>query len=378
MKIKAIKTAEVRGHGYSLFVRIFTDEGIVGTGECIHGGAGAVNLVADMASQLIGENPLDVDRLFEKIRRRHIFDGALAGNLVTAMSGIEIALWDISGKALGVPIYRLLGGKFRDKIRVYADCGSGGEDKNPESYGKKAKEVVTKGFNAIKIDIDDPNDPYKLDQWNWTVSPGELENMVNKVAAVREAVGPYVDLAVDMHGKYDTQSGIRVACALEPYHLMWLEDVVAPENVDAMKRVKDATQTPLCTGESLYLRYGFRELIEKQAVDAIMPDIPKCGGLSECRKIANLAEIYYIPLAPHNVCGPLGTLASCHVCASIPNFLVIEWHWMNRPHWNELVITDEPIIQNGYIKVPEKPGIGVELNDEAARKYMKPNSRFFE
>jgi galactonate dehydratase len=118
-------------------------------------------------------------------------------------------------------------------------------------------------------------------------------------------------------------------------------------------------------------------LLEKQAVDVIMPDIPKCGGLSECRKIANMAEIYYIPFAPHNVCGPLGTIASCHVCASIPNFLVIEWHWVDRPHWNELVLADPPLIQNGYITLPDGPGLGVELNEEAARKYLKPGTTLF-
>ena len=377
MKITDIKTAEVQGHGYSTYVRIFTDEGITGTGECIHGGDGASRLIEGLKGMLLGEDALDVDRGFEKMRRRHIFNGALAGNMVTAMTGIEIALWDIAGKALNVPVYRLLGGKFRDKVRVYVDCHAGKGD-TPEANAEKAREVVAMGFNAIKFDIDDANNPYKLDEWNWSVTPGEVSAMVEKVAAIREAVGPNIDVAIDMHGRYDTHSGIRVAQALEPYNLMWLEEPVPPENIDAMREIKQSTSTPICTGENLYLRYGFRDLIEKQAVDVIMPDLPKCCGLSEGRKIANLAEIYYIPLAPHNVCGPLGTIASCHTCVSIPNFLVLEWHWLERPHWNELVITDEPIIQDGHIKIPEKPGLGVELNDEAAKKYLKSETGFFE
>ncbi len=377
MKITDIKTAEVGGHGFSLFVKIFTDEGIEGIGECIHGGDGVALLVADMAEMIKGQDPLNVDRLYELIRHRYIFNGALAGNVVTAMTGIEIALWDLAGKALGVPVYQLLGGKFRDRIRLYCDCHAGRDD-SPESYAERAREVVAMGFNAIKFDIDNANSPHKLDAFNWSTSPGELTEMVERVAAVREAVGPDVDVAIDMHGRYDTHSAVRVANALEGFNLMWLEEPVPPENIDAMREVKRSTSTPICAGENLYLRWGFRDLIEKQAVDIIMPDLPKCGGLSEGRKIANMAEVYYIPLAPHNVCGPLGTIASCHTCAAVPNFLILEWHWVDRPHWHELVEADPPLIQDGYIVLPDGPGLGVELNEEAARRYARKGRPFFE
>jgi galactonate dehydratase len=377
MKITDIKTAEVHGHGYSLYVRVYTDDGITGTGECIHGGAGVAQIVGAIKDLLVGEDPLDVDRLWEKVRRRHLFDGAMAGHLVTALTGVEIALWDLAGKALGVPVYRLLGGKFRDRIRLYADCHAG-RDESLASYATKAREVVARGFNAIKFDIDDFRSPHKLDRWNHSISPGELTEMVDKVATVREAIGPNVDLAIDMHGRYDTHSAIRVATALEPYGLMWLEEPVPPENVAAMREVKRSTRTPICAGENLYLRWGFRDLIEQQAVDIIMPDLPKCCGLSEGRKIANMAEVYYIPMAPHNVCGPLGTLASCHVCASIPNFLVLEWHWLDRPYWDELLIADKPIIQEGHILVPDRPGLGYELNEECARRYLRPGTACFD
>jgi galactonate dehydratase len=376
LKITDIKTAEIGGHGYSLFVKIFTDEGIEGIGECIHGGDGVSLLVADMAEMIKGKNPLDVDRLFESIRHRYIFNGALAGNVVTAMTGIEIALWDLAGKAMDQPVYRLLGGKFRDRIRLYCDCHAGRDD-SPESYAERAKEVVAMGFDAIKFDIDNAQSGHKLDEFNWSVSPGELAEMVDKVAAVREAVGPEVDVAIDMHGRYDTHSAIRVAQAVEDFNLMWLEEPVPPENVDAMLEVKRSSSTPICAGENLYLRWGFRDLIEKQAVDVIMPDLPKCGGLSEGRKIANMAEVYYIPLAPHNVCGPLGTIASCHACATVPNFLVLEWHWVDRPHWHELVEADPPLIQDGYISLPDGPGLGIELNEDAARRYARADRPFF-
>jgi galactonate dehydratase len=158
---------------------------------------------------------------------------------------------------------------------------------------------------------------------------------------------------------------------------MWLEEPVPPENIDAMREVKRSTKTPICTGENLYTRWGFKDLIEKQAVDVIMPDLPKCCGLSEGRKIANLAEMYYIPMAPHNVCGPLGTIASSHCCASVPNFLVLEWHWVDRPHWHELVLADPPLIEDGYITLPDGPGLGVELNEEAVAKYARSDRPLF-
>jgi galactonate dehydratase len=202
--------------------------------------------------------------------------------------------------------------------------------------------------------------------------------MVERVAAVREAVGPQIDLAIDMHGRYDTSSGIRVAKALEPYQLMWLEEPVPPENIDAMREVKRCTSTPICAGENLYLRWGFRNLIEEQAVDIIMPDLPKCCGLSEGKKIANMAEVYYIPMAPHNVCGPLGTIASAHCCAAIPNFLVLEWHWVDRAYWDELLCEEGPVIRDGHIQLSEQPGLGCELNEECARRYLRPESGFFE
>jgi galactonate dehydratase len=376
MKISEIRTAEVRGHGYSCFVRISTDAGLVGMGECIHGGPGIQQIIAELGTLILGEDPMNVDRLYEKMRRAHVFNGAMAGNLVTALTGIEIALWDLVGRAVGLPVYALLGGKFRDKVRLYADCHAGGDD-SPAANAAKAAEVVEMGFDAIKFDLDDMRSPDKKDAFNHTVSRRELDRMVAKVAAVREAVGPYVDVAMDLHGRYDTSSGARIAQALESFDLMWLEEPVPPENIDAMREVKASTRTPICAGESLYLRWGFKDLLEKQAVDIIMPDLPKCCGLSEGKKIANMAEVYYIPFAPHNVCGPLGTVASAHCCAAVPNFLVLEWHWLERPHWHDLVVADPPLIQNGAITLTDKPGLGVELNMEAAEKFLRPGTRLF-
>ena len=376
MKITDVRTAEIKGHGYSTYVRVYTDEGLVGNGECVHGGAGYPALIHDLKPLILGEDPLQVDRLFEKMRRARLFDGAMAGATVTAMTGIEIALWDLSGKALGLPVYQLLGGKFRDNVRLYCDS-HGGKDLSPGAYAQRASEVVAMGFTALKFDMDEIRHGFRTDRWNGHASDPEIAWMVERVAAIREAIGPDVDLAIDLHGRYDTASGIRIARAMEPFDLLWLEEPVPPENVAAMREVKSHSRVPLCAGENLYLRWGFRDLIEQQAVDIVMPDIPKCGGLSECRKIANMAEVYYIPFAPHNVCGPLGTMASAHVCAAVPNFLALEWHWVDYEGWEELAAGDGPVIRNGQVVLTERPGIGLDVNDEALARFLRPGTRLF-
>ncbi len=376
VKITDVRTAEIRGHGYSTLVRIYTDEGIEGNGECIHGGEGCPNMIHALKHYIIGEDPRNVDMLFEKMRRARLFDGAMAGATVTAMTGIEIALWDLAGKLIGVPVYQLLGGKFRDTVRLYCDSHAG-KDHSPESAAARAKEVVALGFDAIKFDIDETEHGFRNDRWNWNASGPEVQWMVDRVAAVREAVGPNIDIAIDMHGRYDISSGIKVARAMEPFDLMWLEEPVPPENIAALREVKANSPVPICSGENLYLRWGFRDLIEQQAVDIIMPDIPKCGGLSDCRKVANMAEIYYIQFAPHNVSGPIGTVASAHVCASVPNFLVLEWHWVDYDGWNEMTMQGDQIIQNGHVVLSDKPGLGIEPNDEVLKRFVRPGTTFF-
>jgi L-alanine-DL-glutamate epimerase-like enolase superfamily enzyme len=385
MKITSIKTAATRGHGMHLWVRITTDAGITGTGECVHGGKQAIAIIQELEEKLIGRDPFAVDAIFEQMRRGHVFDGGDAGALITALTGIEIALWDLKGKALDTPIYELLGGKFRDKIRVYADCQVA-PGMNFDKIKKVVDEVLELGFTALKIDVDIDAYGYKgsevahfeKDLFNYTANQWEHERMVSLVDMVTTAAGRGIDVAADVHTRLDVPSAIRLAKALESYHLMWLEEPVPAENIDAMRTVTQSTSVPICSGENLYLRHGFRELIEKQAVNIIMPDIPKCGGLSECRKIANLAEIYYIPFAPHNVSSPIGTLASAHVCATVPNFLVLEFHWLYRDYWTTIIQEKINIIKDGFIHLDGRPGIGMELDEEVGRQYQVPGTTWFE
>ena len=385
MKITSVKTAATTGHCMHLWVRVETDAGITGLGECVHGGYAAIAIINELEQRLIGQDPFAIDRIFEDVRRSLVFEGGFAGALITALTGIEIALWDLKGKALRVPVYELLGGKFRDKIRVYADC-----EVSPGLNLEEAKRVVDgileRGFTALKIDLDifayghvgSETEHYVKDHFNMTPDRWEHDRMVKLAETVVEAAGPNVEVATDLHTRLDKHSAIRLARDLEPLKLLWLEEPVPPENIDTMREITAATATPICAGENLYLRHGFRDLIEKHAVDIIMPDIPKCGGLSECRKIANQAEIYSMPFAPHNVSSPIGTMASAHVCATVPNFLILEFHWTQRDYWSTIVQEKTDIIRDGYIEMTDRPGIGLELDEEVGRQYQYPGTTWFE
>lgn len=376
LKITDVRTAEVMVHGLQTHVRVYTDQGLIGQGEATDASQGAAEIVRLFRRFLIGKDPLNVDALWEALRTNGIFAGAQGGQYITALTGVEIALWDLAGKALALPIYQLLGGKFRDRIRMY--CDSDMEDPLGPEADRKLPWIQSAGFTAMKIDLDDARDPARFDKVNWTASNGEIDRMVSWVKHVRESIPKEMELACDMHGRYDAVTGKQVAIAVEPFRLLWLEEPVPPDNVDAMADIRHSTKTPICGGENLYMRWGFRALLEKQAADIIMPDIQKVGGLSEARKVANLAQTYFVPFAPHCVVSPIGTMASAHVCSSIPNFLVCEWHWINhRDLWTTFVKEGE-IINRGYITVPDKPGIGVEMNEDAARKAQVPGTGWFE
>lgn len=378
LKITDVRTAEVRVHGYQAHVRVYTDQGIVGQGESTDAATGSVPLIRSFARMLIGQDPLNIEAAFERIRTSGIFAGAQGGQYVTALTGVEIALWDLAGKALGLPVWQLLGGKVRDRVRVY--CDSGLREMIPGDEGSLARirQIRDLGFTAAKIDIDDAMDPARFDRVNWTASNGEIDHMLAKIAFTRENYPKNVDLAVDMHGRYDATTGKRVAREVEKFKLLWLEEPVPPENIDAMRDIRASTGTPICCGENLFLRHGFRELLEKRAADIIMPDFQKCGGLLEARKIADMAHTYYVPVAPHAVTSPIGMMATAHVCAAIPNFLVQEWHWIDSLDlWRNWVKEGE-IIQKGFIALPERPGLGVEMNEEAARKAQVAGTPWFE
>jgi L-alanine-DL-glutamate epimerase-like enolase superfamily enzyme len=402
----------VEGNFDWTFVRLETDEGIQGLGECFFA-PGLTAILRSLEPLLIGEDPRDIHRLFRKLQLATSGAGSVAGIVYNAISGIEAALWDLQGQRLGVPMYRLLGGRFRDQVRIYADCHGGealesldeilrsrrpswiqektrhapkdyyakaeGEPaSSPEEYGKRALAMKALGYTALKFDLDVPgtegSDPY-----NRCLSNPAIDHMVSLIGAVRDAVGYDIDVAVDCHWRYSVSDVIKVAHALEPFRLLWLEDPVPPESVDALRAVTSRVKVPIATGENLYRFEGFREILQTHAVGIATPDLQKVGGLAIACQIAQFADVQTIPIAPHNISSPVGTLAAAHYCAAIPNFLVLEFHASDVPFWNDLVDgVAKPIIRDGAIPLPEKPGLGITLNEEVARKYARKNEPFFE
>jgi L-alanine-DL-glutamate epimerase-like enolase superfamily enzyme len=227
-----------------------------------------------------------------------------------------------------------LGGKYRAKLRLYADCHAG-ETNDPQAYADKAVEVIEEGYTAVKFDVDNTGIG-KLDPVNWTVGAKEMSHVIDLIHTVREAIGFDADLAIDCHGQFDLPSAITLCKAVEDLRLMWLEEPVPAENIEALAQVKATTSTVICTGENHYIRFQFLELLQRKACDVIMPDLAKAGGIMEGKRIAEIADAFYVPVAPHNVSSPLGMAAACHVMASVPNFLLLEFHGRDISWWEDL------------------------------------------
>ena len=377
LKITDIRTAEVRVHGHQTHVRVYTDQGIFGQGECTDAAVGSAAIIQRVFRRfLINQDPLNIDFLFERLRTMGIFGGAQAGQYVTALTGVEIALWDLAGKALGLPVYQLLGGKMRDRIRIY--CDSAHHHKEDPKTSESLQWVKDQGFTIVKMDCDNAMNPYRWDRVNWTANNQEIDMMVEEVRFVRESFPRSVQLCVDAHGRFDVPTGKRLAKEFEQFDLLFFEEPVPAEYVPAMRDIRESTSTPICCGENRYLRQGFVDILEQHAADVVMPDIQKCGGLLESRKIADLAHSYYIPVAPHCVVSPIGTMGSVHVCAAIPNFIALEWHWM--PHFDlwKGWVKEGNILKNGFIDVTDTPGLGVTMNEEVARSRQVPGTPWFE
>ncbi|PSP27627.1 enolase, partial [Halobacteriales archaeon QH_2_65_14] len=377
VEITDVQTTMVDGNFPWTLVRVYSDAGVVGTGEA-YWGAGVPELIERVRPFLIGENPLDIDRLYEYLVQKMSGEGSIGGPTVTAISGVELALHDLAGKLLDVPAYQLLGGKYRDAVRVYCDCHAGeGESEDERSTAeppegertgteaaiasaREAERVVDElGYDALKFDLDVPSGREK-DRANRHLRNAEIEHKVDIVEAITVAVGDRADVAFDCHWSFSGGSARRLATALEPYDVWWLEDPVPPENHEVQREITRETNTPVAAGENVYRKHGHRTLLEEQAVDVVAPDVPKIGGMRETRKIADLADVYYLPVAMHNVSSPVATVAAAHVGAAIPNALAVEYPSYQLDWWGDLV--EETVIEDGYIEVPEAPGLGVTLD----------------
>jgi L-alanine-DL-glutamate epimerase-like enolase superfamily enzyme len=299
--------------------------------------------------------------------------GSRSGSLTGAISGIETALWDLAGKILNVPVYVLLGGKFRDKILIYHDTGSPNTP-DPKPWVEEAKRSKAYGFRAMKFDLN----RFRGERWNRTISSQDMTAWVKILEAIRAELGPDFPLGVDFHWALNTREAMQFTQRVEHLNLWFLEDPMPPENADAFARLTAVSKVPIATGENLFTRQTFRPYIEKQACDIIQPDTQKCGGLLEMKRIADWADMYYINMLCHNMCSPVGTIASGHACMAIRSFVALESDSVELRHWQDIIQRDGPIYKDGYLEIPDKPGLGIELNERVCRRHLADGSGYFE
>ena len=383
VKVTDIKVMLVRGLFDWPMVKIETDAGVTGFGESYWGRGVKDIMLGSLRTLIIGEDPLDIDRLYTKMITRTGGTGSTAGATVSAISGIEIALWDTAGKILGVPVSKLLGGQHRQSVRAYwtrrpqdpLDTGSCRE------FAAMLKSHPY-GFQGIKCDFlrtPDPNEPFNR---YWTTR--DLRRNAAAYSNIREALGEDYDIAVHCHWEFDWADALALARAVAPMKPSWLEDPLPPDFSESWVKLTAASPVPILQGENLYTRHGFKPFIVNQGCHAIQIDILKAGGLLESKKIADLADIYYMPVYAHNVASPLGTLASAHCAAAIRDFRAHEFN-VGYPKvqlgtteaWEKYAIYDRPFIKNGRIQLSDKPGLGVALNEDHVRANLAPGEQWW-
>lgn len=362
-----------------VFIRINTDEGISGFGEAgvAYGNSkyAAMGQLRDFASLILGENPMQIEKIWNKLQKE-TFWGLGGGTVIfSAISAIDIALWDIKGKALNAPIYELLGGKMRDEVRAYASQIQFGWDKdnNPlpgvAAFGEAAKKAQAEGFTAVKVDPLQRDENGKKNARNaGLLSQDKLKLCRDRLVAIREAVGDGVDIILELHGKSDFNAALQISKLAQDLHILYLEEPFGPLNPDLMAKFKAACPIPLASGERIYSRYGYRPFLEARSLDVIQPDIANCGGISEGKKICDMAQIYDVLVQTHVCGGPISNAAALQIEAVIPNFCIHEYHVGNMSDFTRsLGIYDQSPV-NGSIPIPDGPGLGQEIPEEIIRK----------
>jgi galactonate dehydratase len=358
LKITDVRTVAV-GAGWRnyLYVLVDTDQGLTGLGEASLGGQtrALIGEIEDLKPLLLGADPFRIEHLWQQAYRHAFWHGG--PTFLSALAGVEVALWDIKGQALGVPIWRLLGGKVRDKVRAYAN-GPRGE--TPDEVARSAAALVARGFRAMKWVPFGATLPLAGRRF--------IDRAVAEVRAVREAVGPDVELMVDGHGRLSPAVAVRMAEELAPFGLMFFEEPCLPTNGPALARIAAKSPIPIAAGERHYTRWGFRELLEARSVAVVQPDIIQTGGIFEARKIGALAEMHFVSIAPHNPWSWVNTVASLHLDATLPNFLIQEVVADQEP-WKDEIATWRPELDaDGNFPLPDRPGLGTKLDLEAAKR----------
>ena len=382
MKVTSVNTTVVEaekpvgeqkyvGGRYFLFIELLPDEGITGIGERLAGSAfsarledlkSQVNLVKELVGQIVlGEDPLNTELIWDKmygtwhdLRHPSLY-------ATPVISAIDMALWDIKGKVANLPIYQLLGGQYHKKLRAYAYMPDIDFDKHPEKAGEVALQLLEEGNTACKLDPFMPLHPIRdIPLW-------KIEHAAKIFQSIRDAVGNRLEVAIGTHGQMPTYSAIRVAHYLEPYHPFWFEEPIMPENISEMARIAAHTNIPIATGERLVTKYEFSEVLEKQAAQILQLDVGQCGGITEAKKIAGMAEAHYAMIAPHMYCGPVVFAAAIQLDVSSPNFLIQE---ANMGPLHKKIFKEPLVFENGYITPPSGPGLGVEFDQEVLKAHQ--------
>ena len=399
LKITDMRYALTTVLGGTAIIRIDTNQGIYGLGE-VRDGAD-VRYALMLKSRILGLNPCNVEMLF-KIIKQFGYHGRQAGGVC----GVEMALWDIAGKAYGVPAWQLLGGRYRDSIRLYADTPEG--TSHDDQVEKIRYRIEDQGYTWLKMDLsinelkDIPGALVNHEFWDGAsgqydlrnymsygntkhpftqiqITEKGLEEMVKMVEHTRDHIGWDIPICTDHYGHFDLNNGIRLGRAIEKYRLAWMEDVVPWEYTDQWKSLSDALETPMLTGEDIYLLQGFKPLIDIHAVDIVHPDLATSGGLLETKKIGDYAEEHGVAMAMHQAGTPVSFMANVHCAAATQNFLALEHHSVDLPWWESLVkMTDgNPIIKKGFAPVPESPGLGIELNEDVVKEHLHQRDKSF-
>ncbi len=354
------------GARHWIFLQLFTDAGIVGLGERVSGQTGAlqsqVSLINEMCDQaVVGSSPFDIESIWHKIYTQPHDYRSPSLTSTPALSAIEMALWDIVGKATGQPIYNLLGGKFRDQLRAYAYLDMAGVWENPELAGERAADLIARGIGVCKLD------PFQPITGMRDYPLATINRVARIFRAMRDAVGDQLEIGIGTHGQFTTSGAIRVASILEEFNPFFFEEPVSPENISEMARVAAQTSIPIATGERLVTKYDFAEVLRQQAAGIIQLDVGQCGGILESKKIAAMAEASYATIAPHMYCGPIAASAAIQLDTCTPNFLVQEFN-TNSLHSDIFV---EPLVmKRGFITPPTGPGLGVELNEAVVARHL--------
>jgi len=348
MRITRLETLLVQPRW--LFLKVHTDEGLVGLGEPIVEGRAltVAAAVSELEPYLIGKDPTQVMHHWQAMYKHAFYRGGPV--LTSAISGVDQALWDLAGKAAGLPVYKLLGGPLRSRIRLYRGCGGG----TPEEAAESARQAAAQGFTALKTGVAGGRPARIVD------SPGFVARATDCFAAMREAVGLNVDIAIDFHGAISPQTAGLLIKALEPYQPLFIEEPVQCQNVDVLADLARKTHIPIATGERIFTKWGFREILEKRAASVLQPDLSHAGGIFECRLIAGMAEAYYAAVAPHCPLGPISLAAGVHLDAAIPNFLAQEHTTLGEGYLRQPFT-----LRDGYLDLPTGPGLGIELDDDA-------------